>query len=189
MVCAHIPAKKSTHCTVFDHKKEWPLAWHACDSNAPYFMFGNFAVEVNAPITRNEVPTLIQDQPKLAAAQPRNRATNFYNQGSKQMSALTSSKVPILVSDAMRAIVSEISAHLTSLVGVPRHQLQALQLQERRAPTCGWPLIQWKHTLVSLEAPFPMAVVMPLQAQMPCFPCPRPFGVDQHRDPANAQSE
>ncbi|KAI2492298.1 hypothetical protein MHU86_22271 [Fragilaria crotonensis] len=58
---------EDTYRTLFD-RKEWPPARHARDSKAPPPAFGNLAVEVNAPITRAEVLTLMQNKPRVGGS-------------------------------------------------------------------------------------------------------------------------
>jgi hypothetical protein len=56
-----------TYRTLFD-RKEWPPARHVRDSKAPPYTFGNLAVEVNAPITRAEVLTLMQNKARVGGS-------------------------------------------------------------------------------------------------------------------------
>jgi hypothetical protein len=58
---------EDTYRTLFD-RKEWPPARHARDSKAPPPAFGHLAVEVNAPITRAEVLTLMQNKPRVGGS-------------------------------------------------------------------------------------------------------------------------
>ncbi|KAI2504072.1 hypothetical protein MHU86_10354 [Fragilaria crotonensis] len=97
---------EDTYRTLFD-RKEWPPARHARDSKAPPPAFGNLAVEVNAPITRAEVLTLMQNKPRVGGS-PTKKPGNCNKCGKpghwanecpdKQQSS-------ILVPNAIRAIV------------------------------------------------------------------------------------
>ena len=70
---------EDTYRTLFD-RKEWPPARHVLDSKAPPSTFGNLAVENNAPITRGELFSLIQDKPR-ACRSPTKKPGNCNNCG------------------------------------------------------------------------------------------------------------
>ena len=117
-----LPQAEDTYCTLF-HCKKWPLAEHAHNSKALSHAFGNLAVEVNAPMTA-EVPTLMQNKPHVTGNQTKKpgNCNKCWKPGHWANECPDKQQGSNPRFQRIRAIVSEMSVHLASLVGIPYHQ-------------------------------------------------------------------
>jgi hypothetical protein len=152
---------EDTYRTLFD-RKEWPPARHVRDSKAPPSTFGNLAVENNAPITRGELLTWIQNKPHVCRS-PTKKPGNCNNCGK---SGHWANECPgkqqalDLAHSWTKGIVHATTTLLASLDGAPRHQRQECRPPRKQTPTRfigaprargGQSHTQPKRTLVSLE--------------------------------------